>query len=107
MPGFHLPAASVAPISTQTRSRRSTGAAAMTPELGLPDIWRWQCKGEGCRAQFNAECVLGGATCPYCGSTGRRIFSFGPIQHGWCPLCNVPLYGLYCCCEPPAPLGPA
>lgn len=39
----------------------------------MSDFWRWQCRGPGCRACFESEGVIGGATCPYCGNTGRRI----------------------------------
>ena len=39
----------------------------------MTDLWRWQCRGAGCRACFEAEGAIGGATCPYCGATGIRI----------------------------------
>lgn len=39
----------------------------------MSDLWRWQCKGTGCQACFEAEAVIGGATCPYCGNVGIRV----------------------------------
>jgi hypothetical protein len=48
----------------------------------MSDLWRWQCKGAGCRACFNAEGAIGGTTCPYCGNVGRRVMLIPDAEPG-------------------------